>query len=164
MLVVPHNAGSLLWLVCLKLIWGKPTAFSRALFPSSFSIIADLIGTFPAVQGGLGLWFLLAFACFHSFHIFLMTCSGMRSTRTPSGLPYVSDKQSLPLVPTCGVPLSPCPHHQQLPARAWRWVGVQATKERSWPAGLRSRVSPQCCWLAPNVTFGTTGLFVHYLA
>lgn len=150
---MPHNAGSFLWLVCLKLIWGKPTGFSRAPFPSSFSIIPDLIGTFPAVRGGLGLWFLLAFACFHSLHIFLTIYSVMRSTRKPSGLPYASDKQNLPLVPTRGVPLFPCPHHQQLPARAWRFVGVQAGKGHSWPAGLRSRVSPGGCWLAAKCNF-----------
>lgn len=50
-----------------RTIWGKPTGFSIALFPFSFSIFADVLATSHAVQGGLSLWFLLAFTCFHFF-------------------------------------------------------------------------------------------------
>ena len=145
--------------VCLKLIWGKPTSFPRALFASSFSIFADLLGTFPAVQGGLGLRSLLAFTPFTSSS---WSTSVMTSTHKSSGLPYVSDKQSLPLVSTCCASLFPWPDHQQPPARAWCWVGIQTRKEGNWPARWRlgSCVSTKCCWLATNVTVGETGLFV----
>lgn len=71
------------------------TGFSRALFPSSIGIFADLLGTFPAVQVDLGLWFLLVFIYLHSFHIFLIIYFCDEVNMQVSGLPYMSDKQSL---------------------------------------------------------------------
>ena len=140
--------------VCLKLIWGKTTSFSRALFLSSFSIFADL-RNISCCAG----WFRAVVSVgFHCLMIYF--CDEVNTQVFWS--PYMSDKQSLQLVSTGSVALFPCRDHQQPPARAWRWVGIQARKEGSWPArcSLWPCVSPKCCWLATNVTVGETGLFV----
>lgn len=90
---MPDDAGSF-YLSVYSLFGEKNTGFSRALFPSSLSIFADLV-KFPAVQGDLGLWFLLVFIYFHSFHIFLMIYFWDEVNLQVSGLPYMTGKQSL---------------------------------------------------------------------
>lgn len=123
--------------VCLKCVWGKPTGFSRAFFPSTLSTFADLLGTFPAAEGGLGLWFCgFCWLSVASSPFTSSSCTSVvRSTHEFSGLPYTSDKQCLLLVSACGASLFLCPDHQQLPARAWYWVGIQ------WPGRQAARIA-----------------------